>query len=157
MTKPSSLYARVLKGKYYSNGDYMTTCKKKNASHTWRAILSGKSVLEMGLIHQIGNGTSTNIWTNKWIPNEVGMKPICRVQDTTSSEVSELLDQSGSWDEEALSVNLIPMDARAVRCIPLSMTSEDFWAWTGEKYSNYSVRSAYRLLMEKTRQEEEHS
>jgi hypothetical protein len=132
----------VLKGKYYPNGDYMTTRKKKNASHTWRAILSGRPVLEMVLIHRIGNGTSTNIW----IPNGVGMKPICRVQGTTASQVLELFDQSVSWDEEALSVNLIPMGARAVRCIPLSMTYEDFWAWTGEKYSNYSVRSAYRLL-----------
>jgi hypothetical protein len=155
MSNPSSLCARVLKGKYYPNGEFMTTNKNKHASHTWRAILKGRSVLEMGLIHHIGNVTSTSIWNDKWIPNGVGMKPICRAQGATATQVSELLDQSGSWDEEALSANLIPMDARAVRCIPLGRT-EDFCAWTGEKHGNYSVKSAYMLLMEKANQDEEH-
>jgi threonine/homoserine/homoserine lactone efflux protein len=49
---------------------------------------------------------------------------------------------------------LIPMDARAVRCILLGRTIEDFWAWTGEKHGNYLVKSAYRLLKEKASQEE---
>jgi hypothetical protein len=103
----------------------------------------------MGLIHRIGNDTVTSIWNDKWIPNGVGMKSTCSVQGTMANQVSELLDQLGSWDEEALSANLIPMDARAFRCIPLGRTSEDFWASTGEKHGNYSVKSAYILLMEK--------
>jgi hypothetical protein len=85
------------------------------------------------------------------------MKPICRLQGAKATKVSELIDQSGSWNEEALSANLIPMDARAVRCIPLGRTTEDFWAWTGEKHGNYSVRTTYRMLIEKGSQEEEHS
>jgi hypothetical protein len=90
---------------------------------------------------------------SKWCWNE----PICKVQGTTTTQVSELLDQSGSWDEEAMSANLIPMDARAVRCILLGRTTEDFWVWTREKHGNYSVKSAYRLLVEKASQDEEHS
>jgi len=35
MTNPDSLCARVLKGKYYPQGDFMSAGKKKNASHTW--------------------------------------------------------------------------------------------------------------------------
>jgi hypothetical protein len=35
MTNLTSLCARVMKGKYYPNSDFMTTNKKKNASHTW--------------------------------------------------------------------------------------------------------------------------
>jgi hypothetical protein len=84
------------------------------------------------------------------------MKPLYR-EGVVATKVSELINHSGSWNEQALSVNLIPMDVRAVRCIPLGGTSKDFWAWTGEKHGNYSVRSAYRMLIEKASQEEQHS
>jgi hypothetical protein len=156
MTNPSSLSAQVLKGKYYLIGDFMLARRKKNSSHTWHAILSGRSILELGLIHRIGNGTSTNIWTDKWIPNGIGLKPVCRSEGATATKVSELLSGAGSWDEQALAMNLVPMDANAVRCIPLRRTIDDFWAWTGEKHGNYSVKLAYRLLTLKANQEEDH-
>jgi hypothetical protein len=41
MTTPESFCGRVLKGKYYHNGDFMSATKKKHASHTWCAILAG--------------------------------------------------------------------------------------------------------------------
>jgi hypothetical protein len=69
----------------------MSSRRKKNSSHTWRAILTGRSVLELGLICHIGNGTSTNIWTDRWIPNGIGLKPVCRPKGATTTKVSELL------------------------------------------------------------------
>jgi hypothetical protein len=45
MMNPESLCVRVLKGKYFHQGDFMSARKKKNASHTWRAILAGRKVL----------------------------------------------------------------------------------------------------------------
>jgi hypothetical protein len=62
MTNLNSLCARVLKGKYYPHGDFMSAGKKKNVSHTWRAILAGRKVLELGLIKGIGDGTTTHVW-----------------------------------------------------------------------------------------------
>jgi hypothetical protein len=50
MTNPSYLCARVMKEKYYPNGDFMAATKKKNASHTWRAILMGGSILKTDLV-----------------------------------------------------------------------------------------------------------
>jgi hypothetical protein len=81
---------------------------------------------------------------------------VCRSEGATATKVSELLSGAGSWDEQALAMNLVPMDANAVRCIPLRRTIDDFWAWTGEKHGNYSVKSAYRLLTLKANQEEDH-
>jgi hypothetical protein len=85
------------------------------------------------------------------------MKPICRLQGAVATKISELIDQSGSWNEVTLLTNLVLIDARAARCIPLGRTIEDLWAWTREKHGNYSIRSAYRMLIEKASQEEEHS
>jgi hypothetical protein len=54
----------LLKGKYFSHGEFMTAEKKNNSSHTWCAILAGMKVLELGLIKRIGDGASTNIWND---------------------------------------------------------------------------------------------
>jgi hypothetical protein len=57
MTNLDSLCTRVLKGKYFHQGNFMTARRKKNASHTWRAILASRQALELGLIRRIGDGT----------------------------------------------------------------------------------------------------
>lgn len=50
---PESLCARVLKGRYFHDTDFLSATRKKHASHTWRAILEGREVLKMGLIRRI--------------------------------------------------------------------------------------------------------
>jgi hypothetical protein len=44
--KPDSLCAKVLKGKYFHDTDFMDAKMKKNASHTWNAILYGREALK---------------------------------------------------------------------------------------------------------------
>jgi hypothetical protein len=147
MVNPESLCARVLKGKYYHSKDFMTATKKKNASHTWCAILAGRKVLRMGCIKRIGDGQSTNIWKDQWIPGGIGMKPVRRMEGATTEQVCDLLSPDGrSWDENALNQNLTPLDAAAVRQIPLGRSLQDIWAWSGERHGLYTVRSGYRLL-----------
>lgn len=59
--KPSSLCAKVLRGKYFPNGDFLSATKKRRSSETWKSILHGRDVLQRGLIKRIGPG-ETNIW-----------------------------------------------------------------------------------------------
>jgi hypothetical protein len=147
MVNPESLCARVLKGKYYHSKDFMTATKKKNASHTWRAILAGRKVLRMGCIKRIGGGQSTKIWKDQWIPGGICMKPVRRMEGATTEQVCDMLSPDGrSWDENALNQNLTPLDAAAVRQIPLGRSLQDIWAWSGERHGLYTVRSGYRLL-----------
>jgi hypothetical protein len=98
MTNPDSLCARVLKGKYYPNGEFLTARNKKNSSHTWRAILAGRKALQAGLIRRIGDGSTTNLWTDRWIPQAIGRKPLCQRDGGSASLVSDLIDTDGaSW------------------------------------------------------------
>ena len=69
MTRPDSLCAKVLKGRYFHDSDFLSASRKKHASHTWRAILAGREVLQQGLIRRMGNGSATRIWENRWMPN----------------------------------------------------------------------------------------
>jgi hypothetical protein len=68
MTKPDSLCARVLRGKYYHGSDFMCAKKKRNSSHVWRAILHGRDALSKGLIKRVGDGSTIRIFDDPWIP-----------------------------------------------------------------------------------------
>ena len=102
LTNPDSLCARVLRGKYYHNSNFMLAKRKKNCSHTWRAILRGRSALELGSIKRIGDGSSTDIWLDRWIPGVFGHKPMCKKLDATASKVGDLINEDGvSWNSVA--------------------------------------------------------
>jgi hypothetical protein len=147
LSNPDSLCARILKGRYYHGEDFMRARKKKNCSHTWREILRGRSALELGLIKRIGNGSSTNIWLDRWIPGVHGLKPICMKPGATASFVAELIEvESGAWDDDALHANLLLPNALDVKRIPRGFSDEDTWTWSEEKNGLYSVCSAYRIL-----------
>jgi hypothetical protein len=45
ITRADSLCARVLKGKYYPQSDFLSATKKKRSSVTWKSILYGRDIL----------------------------------------------------------------------------------------------------------------
>ncbi|CAL1400234.1 unnamed protein product [Linum trigynum] len=61
MTKPDSLAARVLKAKYYPNGDVMNARLGHNPSYTWRSLLAIQDLVKSGRRWRIGNGADVNI------------------------------------------------------------------------------------------------
>ncbi|KAE8815560.1 hypothetical protein D1007_07028 [Hordeum vulgare] len=66
-----------------------------------------------------------------------------------------MVEATRSWDLDRLCANFIPMDVEAIQCIPIShMQEPDFWAWHFKKHEQFSVRSAYRVIMEKKRNHE---
>jgi hypothetical protein len=60
--RPESLCARVLKGRYFHDSEFLAATRKNHASQTWLAFLIGCEVLKKGLIRRIGNGESMRIW-----------------------------------------------------------------------------------------------
>jgi hypothetical protein len=54
---PNSLCARVLKAKYYPNGEVIDIVFPSDASPTWRAIEHELALLKRGIIWSIGSGT----------------------------------------------------------------------------------------------------
>lgn len=146
MVNPDSLCARVLKGRYYHDSDFLNSKRRKHASHNWRAILAGRDVLSRGIIRRIGNGVSTNIWNDRWLPNHFSGRPLMPAEGQTVTTVSELLSENGQWNEEVIKQTFFPVDAAAILRTTVKPQWEDVWAWEPEKHGLYSVRSAYRLL-----------
>ena len=56
LTKPDSLCARVLKGRYFPTVDFMHATVPNNSSATWRGIIAGRKALEAGIIKRICDG-----------------------------------------------------------------------------------------------------
>ena len=128
----------MLKGKYFNDGNFMTVGCKRNSSQTWRAIISGREALELGLIRRIGDGSSTRIWEDPWIPTNPGLKPIVKLQSSGINLVEELLNpDSGEWNEEFVKAKFMPVDARAILQIPTARLAEDGWAWHLERNGNF--------------------
>ena len=150
ITRPDSLCARVLKGKYYPNGDFLSATRKKKSSETWRAILHGRKVLQKGIIKRVGPGDTINIWNDNWIPGIRSMKPLVHLENSLVQHVDELfLPGTRTWDEDLVRQSFIPSDANEILKIrPGLRMDEDTLAWSHEKFGMYTVRSAYRLLKE---------
>ena len=98
------------------------------------------------MIKRIDNGISTNIWQDRWIPGHFDARPLTPEDGQDITMVSELLTDSGQWNEELIRQVFIPVDANAILRIPLRMQEEDWWAWELEEHGEYSVKSAYRKL-----------
>jgi hypothetical protein len=93
--RPDSLCGRVLKGRYFHDTDFMRSTRKKHASRTWRAILAGKEVLQKGMIKRIGDGSSTNIWSDRWISKHFDARPLTPRDGHVVSLASDLVTTSG--------------------------------------------------------------
>ena len=144
-TRPESLCARVLKGRYFHDEDFLSRTRKRRMSFTWRAILAGREVLKKGLTRRIGDGTTTRIWEDRWLPNHFAGRPLTPAEGQVVETVADLTTDSGDWNEELIRDIFFPVDANAILKLPMTSRGEDFWAWEQEKHGNYSVKSAYRL------------
>jgi hypothetical protein len=146
--EPLSLSAQILKAVYYPNDDFLSAQLGTRPSRIWRSILDGREVLKQGLIRRIGDGQSTHIWNDNWLPREAMMKPVTQLQPGPVM-VSDLIDPVNRvWRNQVLTDHMLALDADTVRRIPLPTTVyADCWAWCHEKSGKFSVRSAYRMLI----------
>lgn len=146
INKPNLLCAKVLKGRYYHDTDFLSASRRKHVSQTWRAILAGRDVLKMELLKRIGDGSSTNIWKDRWIRKHFQGRPLVAPADLQVSLVSKLLTPSGGWNANLIKQLFADFDAHAILRTPILGAGEDTWAWETELHGTYTVKSAYWLL-----------
>jgi ribonuclease HI len=147
VTDPTSLCARVLKGRYFPDTDFLSANKPRSSSFTWRSILFGRELLMKGLRWGVGNGDKISVLRDNWIPGfkPGSFKPVEGI--TAGAKVRSLMDDAGTeWDMNKLS-SLFPQPmVEAIQQIPISKQGgEDFASWPYAKLGMYTVRSAYNL------------
>ncbi|KAK9748971.1 hypothetical protein RND81_02G093700 [Saponaria officinalis] len=121
-----------------------------NPSYTWRSIWGTREVLSLDLRKCEGNGLSTDIWSDPWIPGTQSRKIISLRNGTPEQMVAELLnDNRDGWSTEKVRSLFLPFEQDRILNIRVSDSRpNDTWCWDPEKNGVYSVRSAYRLLMD---------
>lgn len=145
LTKPDCLLARVLLGKYCHKASFLKTPSASAISHGWRGILAGRDLLLQHLGKAIGDGESTNLWTDSWINPETNLKPIGPVflidKDLMVADV--LSREKKEWNEARIN-NLLPELATYILALkPSLLGAPDTFIWPLDKSGQYTVRSGY--------------
>ncbi|XP_024178589.1 uncharacterized protein LOC112184556 [Rosa chinensis] len=111
-------------------------------SYAWRSILHGRDILRAGIQRHIGNGLSTNIWTDLWLcGEELGVYLSDRV-----TYVVDLFLSPSVWNSTLLSELFPAHIVQKILDIPLSPRNhEDRWIWGGDKKGRFTVKLAYHV------------
>jgi hypothetical protein len=96
--EPSSLCARVLKGRYFPFTDFWHAPKPRSTSYTWRSILFGRAFFIRGAQWGIGDGRSVKITSDNWISDRLTCM-LFPVKDipTVASVHCLIDDQTRTW------------------------------------------------------------
>jgi len=86
-SKRDNLCMSILRSKYKVRQDWLFKESPKNASPTWGAIKSAKHTVIKGACYQVGDGTSTNVWSDLWVSWLPTFKPKPKNVASTSSHL----------------------------------------------------------------------
>ncbi|WVZ54295.1 hypothetical protein U9M48_005117 [Paspalum notatum var. saurae] len=146
---PDTLCGQVLKAKFFPNSNILHCKARSGISYTWRSILKGVELLKKGIIWRIGDGCSTYIWKDPWIPRGSTRRPITPQGPSLLSKVSDLIDPgTGRWDEQLVRDTFWEEDAEVILSIPIDADLDDFSAWHFDPKGIFSVKSAYKLAVQ---------
>jgi hypothetical protein len=149
LQNPETLNAQILKAVYYPNTDLLNASLGAHPLQVWRSILEGRDIMLPGLVRRIGIGEQTRACDENWLPRDEVRRPITCLENNAPQLVSDFIDQtSASWDLQKLQRFFLPMDVEVITMIPLSTRRIDgCWAWHFEKTGIFSVRTAYKMII----------
>ncbi|KAL9293639.1 putative reverse transcriptase zinc-binding domain-containing protein [Arabidopsis thaliana] len=147
LTKPTSLLARVYKACYYKKKGFMEALIGFRHSYAWRSIMHGRDLLDQGLLKNIGDGRSTNVWMDKWIfdkiPRRHFNKQTFKDIDLT---VSNLITPQGSGNQSLLAELFFPPNVVRILSFPPNISMEDSHIWAYNQDRCYTVKSESWLV-----------
>ncbi|XP_062175976.1 uncharacterized protein LOC133881026 [Alnus glutinosa] len=152
---PESLVARVMKAKYYPNGDLFSAHLGSRPSFAWRSIFQARRIVEDGLLWRIGDGETVRIWKDKWLSTPLtSPTPSSHHRLDANAKVSNLIDRTSGWWNIQLLQGTFREDeiARICRICPSPFLAPDTPIWQGTTNGQFSVKSAYLLEQSRNNQ-----
>lgn len=148
LVAPESLCARLLRAKYYPNGNLLDTVFPSNSSAVWKGIEHGLNLVKKGMIWRVGNGNLIRTWRDPWIPRGMPFTPISPKRNCRLNKVADFLDANGAWKVNLLEQFFCHVDLEVILKIRTSPRQREYFiAWPFEKSGSFTVRSAYHLAM----------
>lgn len=103
--EPNSLWAYVLKARYFPNCTLLEVQRGSRASWVWTSLLVGKDIILKGTHWQIMNGKNVRIWVNRWLPTLPSSRHTLggTIQVTKDTRVATFINSDvGTWDLNSL-------------------------------------------------------
>ena len=143
ITAPNLLVSRVMKAKYMKD-QWQEKKPPSSSSWAWKSIHSARHLLLNGLWKRIGDGSTVEIWKDKWITGSSNGKPAsAKPANCKMQKVSDLI-MEGKWDKLKLQRVFNQEEAKLIANIPLSIfRRKDRMFWKDSKSGSYTVKSGY--------------
>lgn len=151
---PTSLLARVLKGRYYRHSNPLRTGKAHNPSYGWRSLMAAKQVLEGSLRRTIGTGAMTKVWEDNWIPDSPARPAYpAHVDVDPDLRVHHLINyESKQWNEVVIAEVIRAEDIPRILDLKISKTGRhDGYVWKHTTSGNYTVKTGYEIAVAQRR------
>lgn len=145
---PQSLLARVMKSRYFRNGDFLDCNIGTRPSYAWRSIMHGRELLKQGLLKKVGNGLDTHVWYENGLLMETPRPPRYRTDEVDLTlKVSDLIDgRYGSWDAVRVRHLFVEKDANHILSMKPDHRKTDAMVWGYSRDGQYNSQSGYKLL-----------
>uniref|UniRef100_A0A803Q7D4 Reverse transcriptase zinc-binding domain-containing protein n=1 Tax=Cannabis sativa TaxID=3483 RepID=A0A803Q7D4_CANSA len=142
---PHSLLARVLKARYFKNGEFLTASKGTLPSLTWQSICDGRDLLVKGLRWKIGFGNLVKCVSDPWLPGNTTFLPYTYCGDLEFT-VEHYISSDRQWDFSLLQQHFGQIDIDRILSLSLSpYQREDKLIWHHSENGSYTVKSGYHL------------
>ena len=148
LTKPNSLLAKILLGKYCHMSSFLKVQAASNISHGWRGILLGRDLLLTHLGKAIEDGESTSVWNDSWIKPEENHKPFgpLTLQDRDLMVSDFLTRETREWNVAKVE-NLLPeLKSHILSLRPSILGWRDSFIWPLQKTGSYTVKTGYNAI-----------
>ncbi|XP_019162163.1 PREDICTED: uncharacterized protein LOC109158690 [Ipomoea nil] len=131
LTQPNSLMSRIYKARYFPNSTFFDATLGSNPSFIWRGLVEVQDIVKMGSHWCIGDGKSTRIGCDPWMPDVGNPHVVTQLHESVSmAPVSSLMNEHGTaWDVDCVEDVFEERDARLILSIPISCRKPPD-AWT---------------------------
>lgn len=150
VSNPDALITKLLKAKYYPQSDYFDASIGHNPSYVWRGLWTVRESVKRGMKWSIGTGDNISVWQQPWLPDQTCLTPTTELQEMWADlKVAHLFKpHSKQWNIDFIHYVFDPGTAQKILATPLlSSVRTDAPTWRFEKDGKYSVRSAYRDII----------
>ncbi|XP_060960685.1 uncharacterized protein LOC133031245 [Cannabis sativa] len=135
-----SLWSATMKAKYLKGASFFDVDCKTSDSRLWKAMLKYRTLLNKGIYRKIGDGRSTSIWFDAWVPT-TDHKPRPLLDATQGANlVQDFINENLTWNETRITQRFGANDAKHILNIGLpAQRQEDSWLWLGEESGSYGA------------------
>ena len=147
----NSLFYRISKARFFPHYSIMEAADSRSSSFAWKSILYGKDVNLRDAKCRIGNGKSTQIYNNRWLPSKTQHLILSPIVESMSEATVDILI---NLELKRLNTDMVDglftaQEADTIKNIPLAgVETDDTLYWPLTHDGQYTCKSGYRFRKE---------